>query len=87
MLEPHLICLQMHSSPQLKILLQIMTQYQPAKQDGIQINCPLKSLIFKDLKEMNLKISVNKSRQMIFGKDVMEICRLYLILFQILQED
>ena len=64
-----------------------MSHYQAAKQDGIQINCRQKKLIFKDLKEMNLKILVNKFSQMIFGKDVMETYRVFLILFQILQGD
>lgn len=64
-----------------------MSNYQAVKQDGIQLNCLQKRLIFKNLKEMNLRISVNKFRQMIFGKDVMKTCQLSQILFQILQED
>jgi hypothetical protein len=64
-----------------------MSNYQAVKQDGIPLNCLQKRLIFKDLKEMNLRISVNKFKQMIFGKDVMATCQLYQILFQILQED
>ncbi len=44
-----------------------MSNYQAVKQDGIQLNNLQKKLIFKGSKEMNLKISVNKFKQMIFG--------------------
>jgi len=64
-----------------------MSNYQAVKQDGIQLNCLQKRLILENLKETILRISVNKSRQMIFCKNVMGTYQQFQILFQILQGD